>query len=69
MESENIQVLSWPAYSLDMSPIEHVSDALDRHVRQRVPVPANIKLLPTAIERWDSIPQATINSMLKSMQR
>ncbi len=43
LEAENILVLAWPAYSLDMSPIEHVWDALDRRIRQRVPVPANIQ--------------------------
>ncbi len=44
LEAENIPVLAWPAYSPDMSPIEHVWDALERHIRQRVPVtvPANI---------------------------
>ena len=47
-------------YSPDMSPIEHVSDALDRLVRKCVPVPANIQQLLTAIEEeWDNIPQAT----------
>ncbi len=37
-------------YSPDMSPIEYVWDALDRRIRQRVPVPANIQKLRTAIE-------------------
>ncbi len=32
LEAENIPVLVWPAYSPDMSPIEHVWDALDRHI-------------------------------------
>jgi hypothetical protein len=42
-----------------MSPIW---DALDRRVRQRFPVPANIQQLHTAIEEeWDNIPQATTN--------
>ena len=41
-EAENVSVLPRPAYSPDMSPIEHVWDALDRRVRQHVPVPANI---------------------------
>ncbi len=43
LEAENIQVLAWPAYSPDMSPIEHVWDALDWRIRQRVPVPDNIQ--------------------------
>ncbi len=42
LEAENIPVLAWPAYSPDMSPIEHVWDALDQRIRQSVPVPANI---------------------------
>ncbi len=50
LEAENIPVLAWPAYSPDMSPIEHVWDALNRRIRQRVPVPANIQQLRTSIE-------------------
>ncbi len=59
LEAENIPVLAWPAYSPDMSPIEHVWDALNRRIRPRVPVPANIQQLRTAIEEeWTNIPQA-----------
>jgi hypothetical protein len=69
LEAENGPVLPWPAYS-DMSPIEHVWDALDRHVRQRVPVPTNIQQLRTDFEKeWDNIPQATTNSLTNSMRR
>ncbi|ROL53436.1 Transposable element Tcb1 transposase [Anabarilius grahami] len=68
LETENIPVLAWPAYSPDMSPIEHVWDALDRRIRQCVPVPANIQQLHTAIEEeWTNIPQATINNLINSM--
>ncbi|KAL0179043.1 hypothetical protein M9458_024485, partial [Cirrhinus mrigala] len=41
LEAENILALAWPAYSPDMSPMEHVWDALDRRIRRGVPVPAN----------------------------
>ncbi len=69
LEATNIPVLAWPAYSPDMSPIEHVWDALDQRIRQRVPVPANIQQLRTAIEeKWTNIPQATINNLINSMQ-
>ncbi len=52
------------------TPIEHVWDALDRRIRQRVPVPANIQQLHTAIEEeWTNIPQATINNLINSMRR
>ncbi|KAL0177178.1 hypothetical protein M9458_026072 [Cirrhinus mrigala] len=70
LEAEHIPVLAWPAYSPDMSPIEHVWDALDQRIRQHVPVPANIQQLGTAIEEeWTNIPQATINNLINSMQR
>uniref|UniRef100_A0A8C1DR28 Tc1-like transposase DDE domain-containing protein n=1 Tax=Cyprinus carpio carpio TaxID=630221 RepID=A0A8C1DR28_CYPCA len=65
---ENIPVLAWPAYSPDISPIEHVWDAMDRRIRQRVPVPANIQQLQTATEEeWTNIPQAKINNLINSM--
>ncbi len=70
LEAENIPVLAWPAYSLDMSPIERVWDALDWRIQQRVPVPANIQQLRTAIEEeWTNIAQATINNLINSMPR
>uniref|UniRef100_A0A4W5Q6M7 Tc1-like transposase DDE domain-containing protein n=2 Tax=Hucho hucho TaxID=62062 RepID=A0A4W5Q6M7_9TELE len=67
LEAENVPVLPWPAYSPDMSLFEHIWDALDRCVRQRVPVPANIQQL--CIAEWGNIPQATINSQINSMRR
>jgi transposase len=70
LEAENVPVLPWPENSSDMSSIEHVWDALHQCIRQHVPVPANIKQLCTAIEeKWDNIPQATINSLINSMRR
>ncbi len=45
LEVENIPVLVWPVYSPDMSPIEHVWDALDRciydSVFQFLPISSN----------------------------
>jgi hypothetical protein len=48
LEAENGPILPWSVYSPDMSPIEHVWDALNRHVWQRIPVCANIQQLRTA---------------------
>ena len=37
-------------------------------IRQRVPVPANIQQLRTAIEEeWTNISQATINNLINSV--
>jgi hypothetical protein len=64
MEAENVQVHPWPAYS-NMSPTEHVWDALDQRVRQSAPVPANIQQQP--LRRSGTTLQATINSLINSM--
>lgn len=70
LEAENVQVLDWPAYSPDMSPIEHLWDDLDRRVRQRDPVPENVRQLRVALqEEWNNIPQATIDNLVNSMRR
>ncbi len=70
LEAENIPVLACPAYSLDMSSIDHAWDALDQCIWQRVPLPANIQQLLTAIEEeWTNIPQNTINNLINSMWR
>jgi len=67
LEAENISVLAWPAYSPDMSPIEHVWDALDQHIYAG---PTYIQQLRTAIEEdWAIIPQATIKNLINSMRR
>jgi hypothetical protein len=50
VQNENVPVCPWHTYSPNISPIEHVWDALDRRVQQRIPVPANIQQLHTAIE-------------------
>ena len=70
LEAKNVPVLPWPAYSPDMSPIEHVWDALDQCVLQHVPVQANIQQLHTTTEEeWDNVPQVTINSLINSIWR
>ena len=67
---EDIDVLNWPPYSPDMSPIEHLWDVLDKRVRRRDPVPENVRQLRVALqEEWDNIPQATIDNLVMSMRR
>ena len=55
LEAENVPVLTWPAYSPDMSPIEHVWDALDR--RERQSVPSSSKYPTTSHSRWRGVGQ------------
>ena len=49
----NVQVIDWSPYSLDLNPIEHLWDVLDRRVRKRVNVPNNVAQLQLAlIQEW-----------------
>ena len=70
LAAQNVQALDWPAYLPDMSPIEHIWDALDRRIRARVPVPDNVRQLRIALQQeWTNIPQATIDTLVNSMHR
>ncbi len=52
LEAENIPVLAWPAYSLDISLNERVRDTLDRRIRQCVPVPGKYARALTIGRGW-----------------
>lgn len=70
LQGMEISVLPWPAMSPDLSPIEHVWDAIDRRVRNR-PIPLNnvAELRNALLEEWDNIPQELIRRCTLSMRR
>ena len=69
LATNHVNVLPWPAYSPDLSPIEHIWDILDRKVRARDPPPSTIPGLRQALaEEWANIPLATVNRLINSMQ-
>uniref|UniRef100_A0A674C3D8 Tc1-like transposase DDE domain-containing protein n=1 Tax=Salmo trutta TaxID=8032 RepID=A0A674C3D8_SALTR len=45
LQDRNVSVLPWPAKSLDLNPIEHIWDLLDRRVRARAIPPRNAREL------------------------
>lgn len=70
LQQHNVEVLPWPAYSPDLSPIEHLWDQLGRRLSRRTPAPANRQQLITALqEEWESIPQDNIRRLVRSMRR
>ena len=70
LETEHVPFHPWPAYSPDMSPIEHIWDPLARQVWQRVVISGNVHELRIALqEEWDNIPQAKIGKLVGSMRR
>jgi transposase len=70
LQQELIQMFPWPAFSPDMSPIEHIWDELGRRVHRRQPQPANMEQLMAAlIDEWRNIPQLRIRRLMQSMRR
>jgi hypothetical protein len=68
LDDLNIPVLTWPARSPDLNPIEHVWDILGRRMQQRVC--GNLNQLFNALrEEWDAIPQEDLDHLIASMPR
>uniref|UniRef100_A0A672YIL4 Tc1-like transposase DDE domain-containing protein n=1 Tax=Sphaeramia orbicularis TaxID=375764 RepID=A0A672YIL4_9TELE len=70
LRDQRFNVLPWPAYSPDLSPIKHLWDQLGRCVANRTPAPQNRQELVTALEEeWVNIPQDNIRRLVRSMRR
>ena len=71
LRTKNIDFIDdWPANSPDLNPIEHVWDSLDRRSRRRSNLPVNVNELRQALsQEWNTITQAGINTLDKSMRR
>ena len=64
-----VQMLSWPPYSPDLSPIEHVWDVIGRRM-QNLSLPRSEDELWQMVEReWSATPQDTIRRLIDSMPR
>ncbi|GFX34114.1 transposable element Tcb2 transposase [Trichonephila clavipes] len=70
MESEDINRMDWPAYFLDLNPIEHVWDALRRRIAERLHHPENTRQLKQMlIEEWALLSQEILHQLVLSMPR
>ncbi|VDI25272.1 Hypothetical predicted protein [Mytilus galloprovincialis] len=70
LENNHIRVLTWPAMSPDLSPIEHLWDKLGRLIRNSKNPPETLAQLRTALFReWNNIPQDFIRRLIDSMRR
>ena len=69
LQTNNVNVLVWPARSPDISPIEHLWDHLGRRVRERNDV-NNVRDLERVLhEEWTRIPMAVVRRLISSMRR
>ncbi|UYV83102.1 hypothetical protein LAZ67_22002217 [Cordylochernes scorpioides] len=66
---QDVQMLPWPPYSPDLSPIEHVSDIIGRRLHA-LPQPRSEDELWQMVEReWRAIPQDAIRTLIDSLPR
>ncbi|UYV71386.1 hypothetical protein LAZ67_8002914 [Cordylochernes scorpioides] len=66
---QDVQMLPWPPYSPDLSPIEHVWDIIERRLRA-LPQPRSEDELWQMVEReWRAIPQDAIRTLIDSLPR
>ncbi|UYV66921.1 Transposase [Cordylochernes scorpioides] len=65
----DVQMLPWPPYSPDLSPIEHVWDIIGRRLHA-LPQPRSEDELWQMVEReWRAIPQDAIRTLIDSLPR
>ncbi|GFW96503.1 transposable element Tc3 transposase [Trichonephila clavipes] len=69
LQLEDITRMDWPAYSLDLNPIEHVWDMLGRQIAARQPSPCLPELRRALFDEWCNIPQDQIDNLILSMSR
>ncbi|UYV75264.1 hypothetical protein LAZ67_12003162 [Cordylochernes scorpioides] len=66
---QDVQMLPWPTYSPDLSPIEHVLDIIGRRLHA-LPQPRSEDELWQMVEReWRAIPQDAIRTLIDSLPR
>ncbi|GFU58393.1 transposable element Tcb1 transposase [Trichonephila clavipes] len=63
LQSEDITRMDWPAYSLDLNPIEHAWDMLDQRIAACQSPPTCLPGLRRALlDEWGNIPQYQIDT-------
>ncbi|GFT82381.1 transposable element Tc1 transposase [Trichonephila clavipes] len=70
LDSQQVQLLPWPAYSPDISPIEHEWDIVGRRIaRDLRPVASTDELWLRIQTKWNTLPQTDIKNLFNSMPR
>ncbi|GFY32394.1 DDE_3 domain-containing protein [Trichonephila clavipes] len=67
LQSEDITRMDWPAYSLDLNPIEHLWVMLGRRIAARQPPPTCLPGHQSALlDEWCNIPQDQIDNLIRN---
>ena len=66
---QGAQMIPWPPFSPDFSPIQHIWDVTGRHL-QNLPLPRSEDELRQMVDReWRAIHQDTIRTLIDSVPR
>ena len=69
-QDNNIQVISWPAQSPDLNPIEHLSEHLKCQLHQYETPPKGVhELWDRVSEEWNDISPETCQNLIESMPK
>ncbi|UYV82311.1 hypothetical protein LAZ67_21001679 [Cordylochernes scorpioides] len=66
---QDVQMLPWPPYSPDLSPIEHVWDIIGRRLHALPQPPSEDELWQMVEREWRAIPQDAIRTLIDSLPR
>ena len=70
LETETIVRMDWPSRSLDLNPIEHAWDMLQRAISNRHRLPdTRGELIQALHEEWQRILQMSLRRLIRSMPR
>ena len=69
LATNNVNVLDWPANSLDLNPIEQVWDELGRRVRRNHAIHSVNDLAAPLQAEWANLPARSIQRYVNSMRR
>ena len=66
--NNEFEVLAWPPNSLDLNPVEHLWDVLDKQVQSMEAPPRNLQDLNDLLwTSWCQIPEQTLRGLVESM--
>ncbi|UYV63350.1 hypothetical protein LAZ67_2003812 [Cordylochernes scorpioides] len=66
---QDVQMLPWPPYSPDLSPIEHVWDIIGRRLHALPQPRSEVELWQMVEREWRAIPQDAIRTLIDSLPR
>lgn len=70
LQARDIQVITWPPFSPDLNPIEHVWNWMKDYIQKKFPRKLSRAQLEEAVyQAWDAVPQDFLEKLIQSMPR